>query len=166
MTTSSLAKAGRKQPKLLQKTFARLLYYQTTELQNYRTTRRTMDFFFPEDNLQRMTPEETRITSLTAEPYPDGYRLHVNIQMTPFQKRPHLEVLLSDADGAEVASTSIVEPLTWKLEFTMHIRGELKNPYRLEAKLFYPDGPAAQPQTFSFDVEPPPPSETPQADSA
>jgi hypothetical protein len=40
----------------------------------------------------------------------------------------------------------------------MHIRGDLRNPYTLEAKLFYPDGPAAEPQKFSFDVEPPLPS--------
>ena len=123
-----------------------------------------MDFFFPEDQLQRMTPEETRITSLTAQPYPDGYRVHVNIEMTPFQKRPHIEVVLNDSVGDEVASTSIVEPMGWKLEFTMHIRGELKNPYTLEATLFYPDGPTTEPQTFRFDVEPPPPPD--KSDSA
>lgn len=122
-----------------------------------------MDFFFPEDNLQRMTPEETRILGLNAEPYPDGYRLRVNIEITPYQKRPHIEVLLSDADGEEIASTSIVEPMSWKLEFTMHIRGELNNPYTLEAKLFYPDGPAAEPQTFTFDVKPP--EDKPEPDS-
>jgi hypothetical protein len=123
-----------------------------------------MDFFFPEDQLQRMTPEETRITSLTARPYPDGYRLRVNIEMTPFQKRPYLEVVLHDAEGDEVASSSIVEPMGWKLEFTMHIRGELKNPYILEATLFYPDGPTTEPQTFKFDVEPP--ESKPESDSA
>ena len=123
-----------------------------------------MDFFFPEDNLNRMTPEETDITSLSAEPYPDGYRLHVNIQVTPFQKRPHIDVLLTDAHGAEVGSTTIVEPMGWKLEFTMHIRGELKNPYTLEAKLYYPDGPSKDPLTFSFDVKPPQPK--PETDSA
>jgi len=118
-----------------------------------------MDFFFPEDNLNRMTPEETRITSLSGTPYPDGYRLHVNVEITPFQKRPHIEVLLSDSDGAEVGSTTIVEPMGWKLEFTMHIRGELKNPYMLTAKLYYPEnGPSTEPQTFSFDVLPPQPS--------
>jgi len=115
-----------------------------------------MDFFFPEDNLNRMTPEETRITSLAAEPYPDGYRLRVNIEITPFQKRPHIEVTLKDSDGAEVASSSIVEPMGWKLEFTMHLRDEeLKNPYTLEAKLYYPDGPTQEPKYFSFDVKPP-----------
>ena len=123
-----------------------------------------MDFFFAEDNLNRMTPEETRITSLSATPYPDGYRLHVNVEITPFQKRPHIEVHLSDSDGDEVGSTTIVEPMGWKLEFTMHIRGELKNPYMLTAKLYYPeDGPSAEPLTFSFDVLPPQPS--PESDS-
>jgi hypothetical protein len=116
-----------------------------------------MDFFFPEDNLSSMTPEETNISSLSAEPYPDGYRVRVTIEVTPFQKRPHIEVLLSDADGEEIASTSIVEPLSWKMEFTMHLRGELNNPYTLEARLYYPDGPTKEPRTFSFDVNPPQP---------
>ena len=120
-----------------------------------------MDFFFPEDNLHRLVPEETNITSLSAQPYPDGHRLHVNIEMTPFQKRPHIEVLLRDADGEEVASSTIVEPLNWKIEFTMHIRGELNNPYTIEAKLYYPDGPSQAPRTFAFDVTPPAPSSAP-----
>jgi hypothetical protein len=102
-----------------------------------------MDFFFPEDSLNRMTPEETKILNVSAEPYPDGYRLRVNIEITPFQKRPHVEAVLTDADGVEIASTSVIEPMSWKLEFTMHIRGELNNPYTLEAKLFYPDGPTS-----------------------
>ena len=114
-----------------------------------------MDFFFNKDNLNRMMPEETRITSLTATPYPDGRRVRVNVEVTPFQKRPHIEVLLKDANGDDVASTSIVEPMGWKLEFTMHIREkELKNPYTVEAKLYYPDGPSQEPQVISFDVKP------------
>ena len=120
-----------------------------------------MEFFFPEDNLTRATPEETKITSLAAQPYPDGRRLHVAIEMTPFQKRPHLEVLLSDSNGDEVASASIVEPMTWKIEFTMHLRGELHNPYNLEAKLFYPDGPTDEPRKISFDVNPHPADDEP-----
>jgi hypothetical protein len=114
-----------------------------------------MDFFLPEDHLQRATPEETRITSLSADPYPDGYRLRVNIEMTPFQQRPHLEVVLKDANEDEIASSSIVEPLSWKIEFTMHIRGDLNNPYTLEAKLYYPDGPNGDAQAYTFEVKPP-----------
>jgi hypothetical protein len=48
--------------------------------------------------------------------------------------------------------------MSWKLEFTMHIRGELFNPYTIEARLYYPDGPAKEPKTFTFDVKPPPSS--------
>ena len=111
-----------------------------------------MDFFLPEDDLQRATPEETRITSLTAEPYPDGERVHVDIEMTPFQTRPYLEVSLTDANGDEVSTASIVEPMSWKLEFTMHLRGAKANPFKLAATLFYPDGPHAEPVIHTFDV--------------
>jgi hypothetical protein len=129
-----------------------------------------MDFFFPEDNLTRAVPEETKINVLSAQPYPDGRRLRVNLEVTPFQKRPYIEVILTDSNGDEVASTSIVEPMGWKLEFTMHIRGKLNNPYALNARLYYPDGPSAEPFTFSFDVEPPSAtaqdaSDAPQPDS-
>lgn len=114
-----------------------------------------MEFFFPEDMLNRMTPEETHITSLTAEPYPDGRRLRVNLEITPFQTRPYIEVTLNNSEGEEVASASVVEPMSWKLEFTMHLRGELQNPYTLQAHLFYPDGPSDEPHTVTFEVTPP-----------
>lgn len=123
----------------------------------------TMDFFFPEDTLARAVPEETKILSLTAETYPDGHRLRVNIEVTPFQKRPYIEIMLTDKDENEIASTSIVEPLSWKLEFTMHVRGEINNPYTLRAKLYFPEGPSQEPMIFSFDVTPPQP--TPKPDS-
>ena len=111
-----------------------------------------MDFFFPEDDLQRLTPEETHISSLSAEPYPDGERVRVNIEITPFQKRPHLEVAITDAGGEEVATASIVEPMGWKLEFTMHLRGAKASPFTIEARLFYPDGPQPAPVSRTFEV--------------
>lgn len=114
-----------------------------------------MDVFFPEDHLNRAVPEETKIETLTAEPYPDGYRVRINMEVTPFQKRPHIEVTLNDATGEEVGSTTLVEPMGWKLEFTMHIRGELHNPYTIHAHLYYPDGPSAEPRQISFEVLPP-----------
>ncbi len=111
-----------------------------------------MDFFFPEDDLQRMTPEETHITSLHAEPYSDGQRVRVNIEMTPFQQRPHLEVTITDSAGEEVSSASIVEPMSWKLEFTMHLRGATAGPFKIEARLYYPDGPQPEPVSRSFEI--------------
>ena len=114
-----------------------------------------MDFFFPEDNLTRAVPEETRIQSISAEAWPDGRRIRINIEATPFQPRPHIEVTLTNAEGEEAASTSFVEPLSWKIEFTMHIRGEIRNPYTLSARLYYPDGPSDETREITFDVTPP-----------
>ena len=104
-----------------------------------------MEFFFPEDNLKRTTPEETRILSLTAEPYEDGRRVRVNIEMSPFEKRPHLEFTLTDREKQEISTASFVEPMQWKLEFTMHLRKKpIDGPLDLEARLYYPDGPEAE----------------------
>ncbi|GAB4542761.1 MAG: hypothetical protein Fur002_13590 [Anaerolineales bacterium] len=116
-----------------------------------------MEFFFPEDQLtpaSRATPEETRITSLSAQPYSDGRRARVNLEMTPFQTRPYIEILLVNSQGQEVASTNFVEPMSWKLEFTLHVRGEHFNPYTLSARLYYPDGPSAAPMEISFEMPP------------
>lgn len=113
-----------------------------------------MDLFFPDDLLPRAVPEETRITDLRAEPYPDRGRVRVNIEITPFQTRPHVDVTLFDSDGDEVATTSLIEPMTWKLELTLHIRGKTDpaGAYRLEARLYYPEGPAAEPVNIEFTI--------------
>ncbi len=114
----------------------------------------TMEFFFPDDLAPRAAPEETRILALSAEPYPDRLRVRVNLEVTPFQTRPHIDVSLRDGAGSEVAATSFVEPMTWKLEFTLHVRGkpDPAGDYHLEARLYYPDGPEAAPVLFDFTI--------------
>jgi hypothetical protein len=112
-----------------------------------------MEFFFPEDNLQRTPPEETKILSLTAEPYKDGRRMRVNIEMSPFAERPHLEFTLTDAERTEISTASFVEPMAWKLEFTLHLRKEpVDGPLDLVARLYYPDGPEAEPARVRIEI--------------
>jgi hypothetical protein len=113
-----------------------------------------MDFFVSKDGLTRATPEETKITNLTAKPRSDGRRVLVNMQITPFQKRPSIHVALQNANGEEATSTSILDTMGFKLQFTMHIRDEIQNPYTLIAKLYYLDGPSAEPVEISLDVLP------------
>jgi hypothetical protein len=113
-----------------------------------------MDFFLPEEDEQQLPPAETRIRVLQAVPYPDGQRVRVHLQITPFQVRPHIEVALVDADGIEVAAASIVEPVSWKLELTMHLRGASANPFTVEAHLSYADGQEAPPVAAVFEVHP------------
>ena len=111
-----------------------------------------MDSFFPGEDLLRVPPEETRIVSLDAAAYPDGNRVRVQIHITPFEVRPHLELRLTDANGQEVATASIVEPMMPRLELTMHLRGASASPFQLEAVLFYPDGPRADPVIKVFEL--------------
>ena len=113
----------------------------------------SLNFFFPEDNLERTPPEETKILSLSAEPYEDGRRVRVNIAMNAFEKRPHIELLLTDSQHEEISHVSFVEPMQFKLEFTMHLRTQpADGPLDLEARLFYPDGPEADPVTVRFEL--------------
>jgi len=81
-----------------------------------------MDAFFLDPNVERLPPEETRILDLRAELYPDSRRVRVSLELTPFQKRPYLELALIDPSGNSCASASIIEPMGWKLELTMHNR--------------------------------------------
>lgn len=101
-----------------------------------------MEFPFQDQipDRQRLPPEQVRIIVLQAEPYPDGQRVRVFMKLTPFQKRPHLEVTLTDPFGDEADMVNIIEPLSWQMEFTMHIRGGY-NPglYSINARLFYPE---------------------------
>src|SRR5512135_1608998 len=101
-----------------------------------------MSFFFniPDDpDIIPLPPEDVRIRQLTAEPYPDGRRVRVNLELTPFQQRPSLEVTLRDQDAEEVSSVSVVEPMSWKIEFTMHVRRDPPHgTYTLVARLYYP----------------------------
>lgn len=118
-----------------------------------------MDFFFPElsDNGGNIPvpPEEMRFLELRAEPvHDDGpLRMRVYIEVTPFRQRPHIDLVLSGADGAEIASANIVEPMQRKNVITMHLRGEQKSgQFTLRARLYYPEGPQADTAEFAFEI--------------
>lgn len=101
-----------------------------------------MDAFFLDQDVERFPPETVRILNLRAEPYPDGRRVRVGLELTPFQKRPYIELELTDADGLPCGSASLVEPMGWKLELTLHIRNPqdtVQNTFTLTALLSYPD---------------------------
>jgi hypothetical protein len=101
-----------------------------------------MDAFFLDPDVERLPPESTRITILRVVPLADNRRVHVWLELTPFQKRPGIELTLTAPDGRACASASIVEPMGWKLELTLHIahRGPQPAPgtYTLTAVLTYP----------------------------
>jgi hypothetical protein len=118
-----------------------------------------MDFFFPElsENGQNipLPPEEMRFTELRAEPVPDDgpLRTRVYVEVTAFQQRPYIEVNLFGSDGDEIASASVIEPMSRKNVFTLHIRSaQQSGKFRLSARLYYPEKPDSDTREITFEV--------------
>jgi hypothetical protein len=118
-----------------------------------------MDFFFPElsedgQNIP-LPPEEMRFTELRAEPVLDDgpLRTRVYVEVTTFQQRPYIEVNLFGSDGDEIASASVIEPMSRKNVFTLHIRSaQQSGKFRLNARLYYPEKPDSDTREITFEV--------------
>jgi hypothetical protein len=97
-----------------------------------------MDIFFSDPNEIPLPPEEMRILEFKASPYNDGRRVRVYLEVTPFQKRPSVEVNLLDLQLRSIAEVSIIESMTRKMEFTMHLREpQPAGSYRVHATVYY-----------------------------
>jgi len=91
----------------------------------------------PEDGLP---PQDIRFVELRVEPWPEGRRVRVHMQLTPFLERPNIRAVITNANAEEVASIDIIESMDARMTFTMHIRGdEIKGAYTLTASLNYPE---------------------------
>jgi len=103
------------------------------------------DIFFSEAGEAPVPPDEVRIRELEAKPRPDGQRIQVRIDITPFQKRPNVEALIMNAASQPLASVSVVEAIDPIMEFVMHLR-QPRTPgrYTLKARVFYADIEAQQ----------------------
>jgi len=98
------------------------------------------DIFFTESSEAPVPPDEVRIRALSAKARPDGQRILTEIEISPFQQKPNVELTIKDQDGIELSSLSVVEAMDSKMDFTMHIRGEKKSgTFTLKARLFYAD---------------------------
>ncbi len=85
-----------------------------------------------------MPPEEVRIRELRAEPYADGRRVRVYLELTAFQQRPDAELRITSGSGTDVAGASVIETIDPKMELTLHLRGEVPaGEYHLHAIVLY-----------------------------
>ena len=104
------------------------------------------DIFFTDSNEAPVPPEEVRIRTLDALLRPDGRRLDVRTEITPFLKRPNFEIVLRNDSGEESATLSVVEVVETSMEFTIHLsEKEPMGTYLLEMRLFYSDIEANEP---------------------
>lgn len=94
-------------------------------------------------------PEEVKILELGARVYPDGRRVRINVKVTPFLERPNLEFSITNAEGQEVSSLSMIESMDHTFELTAHLRGpQPSGRYTLRGELFYGEDPAAPRKAF------------------
>ncbi len=97
-----------------------------------------MDIFFSDPTDIPLPPEDVRIRRFEVNPWSDGRRVRVYLEVTPFQKRPNGEISITNFAGDELASISIIETMDPKMEFTLHLRGaELRGPFTISAYIFY-----------------------------
>ena len=100
-----------------------------------------IDFFHSKDVPQ--PKDKIKIEAITADPYPDGWRVKITLDLTPFQERPNLEIRVRSHTGRVVSEMSVIETMIRHLEFTVHIRG-VDSPageYVAEAALYYGEDP-------------------------
>ena len=85
-------------------------------------------------------PEEVQIRAIDIDPYPDGQRLRVLIELTPFLESPDLSVRVLNNQGKEAADLSIVGAHQQSLGLTIHLRGPYsQDPYTIDATVLYED---------------------------
>jgi hypothetical protein len=115
-----------------------------------------MDFFLHDPDKSRLPPEEVRLRKVQVSPQPNGQRVKIYLELTPFTKRPNVSVTITSASGKEVAHTSILETMLPKLEFTMHLRGPNPgNEYIVETSVYYQSLP--EPSDIPIDIPLPDP---------
>ena len=97
-----------------------------------------MDILFQDPDEIPLPKDEVRIRVLNADPWHDGQRVRVTVELDPFLVRPNLDLAIIASNGDELASVSIIESMTRKMELTMHLRGAVKGDRcQLAATLYY-----------------------------
>ena len=97
-----------------------------------------MDIFFRDPNEILLPPEEVRLLALKAEPWADGRRVKVFLEVTPFQKRPSADLVITNAQEDEVARANILETISRKMEINMHLReAQPGGEYSLQVVVYY-----------------------------
>ena len=99
-----------------------------------------MDIFFSDPSEIPLPPEEIRIKELRAKSWYDGERIHVYLEVDPFQQRPNadISIRISDNDHEVLAQTSIIGSMTRIMEVNLHLRVKpLPGQYILSAVIYY-----------------------------
>lgn len=97
-----------------------------------------MDIFFKDPGEIPLPPDEVRIRELKAEPWSGGKLIHVNLEVDPSQKAPNADLFITNVKGEILASASIIESVSRKMELTLHLPADtIDKDLQLEARLYF-----------------------------
>ena len=112
-----------------------------------------MGIEFVDPELLPQQPELVRFKNIFIQCYPDGRRVKVKIEVTPFLQPPDIEIVVYSPDGDQVASASIVEMGSTNLEVTLHLRGKKTSGlHSCKVKLIYTDKKLVDSREIAFSV--------------
>lgn len=90
-----------------------------------------MEIEFAEGPSLPRPPDDVRFVAVTAEPYPDGRRVKLSYELTPFLQRPSVEIRLQDPQGRDLGSVTVIETVGRRFSLTAHLRGEVPSEGRV-----------------------------------
>jgi len=112
-----------------------------------------MDFFNLPPGVDLLPPEDVRIRSLRVEPWPEGARVKIFIELTPFQQKPNLDLTVLDTLNRELANSVVIETMVFRLVLTMHLPPDTPaGGYRVLASLYYRDQPPVDSANADFEL--------------
>jgi len=99
-----------------------------------------MDPFFIEPDPNGQPPEKVRFENIIIEPYQNGNRVKLLIEITPFLEKPNVEIEILKENGSLVSTMSLVEIIDHKFELTLHLKEKnSQGNYILRTNLYYSD---------------------------
>ena len=97
-----------------------------------------MDLFLQDPNEIPLPPDEVRIRELRVDPFPDHRRIRISLQITPFQTRPNIEIVVTNENEEESGSLTIIESIDPKMEFTVHLKDDdPSGRYIVSSQIYY-----------------------------
>ena len=80
---------------------------------------------------------DVQIKDLIVKPYPDGKRIYMVVELTPFRLNPSGDIVITDQDGRLVGGASFIEAVTPKFDLTLHLRLSKPGEHVATLTLFY-----------------------------
>jgi hypothetical protein len=115
-----------------------------------------MSIFLRDPNEVRLPPEEVRLKKVHVTPLPNGRRVRIALELTPFQQPPSVEVTIATSSGKQVSQATILETMLPKLELTMHLREfDPGGIYDVETRVYYQLLPEASKEPMDIDLPEP-----------